>query len=334
MIYTVFVSADDVEEQKEAELIEYAWQRCGQAGELIRLVPSPPGATLPNHSLARAEQTLSWTKHPYIQDYYPGYNVPAALLEWLQRDAIDATILLLESGSILRQAIDQEVEPGASMGHTWNTMPSGDGPFALSEKYTALRAWCVNRDLELPRVQLPLLIHSSDLLKICPRWLELIGLIRTVPDIDTAPPGHPLKLALAIAAAEYRLGIREEDLTSNVIEAEDGGQNYLDYYEAYEAAWANGDHLRSLLPKRRPGVRQACVLDQWYLELGSDTGLVSLNVSAGAIWQLCDGQRTLMDIVETLQATYGIPLKTMMEDVTEAAKILRYQGAINLETVA
>jgi hypothetical protein len=334
MIYTVFVSADDIEEQREAELLEYAWQRCGQAGELIRLMPSPPGARLPNHSLARAEKTLSWTKHPYIQDSYPGYNLPAALLEWLQRDSIDATILLLESGSILRQAINQEVESGDSVGHAWKTMPTGDGPFALSAKYARLKAWCVNRDLELPRVQVPLLIHSSDLLKICPRWLELTGLIRTIPDIDTAPPGHPLKLALAIAAAEYRLAIREEDLTSNVLEAEDGGQNYLDFYEAYKAARANGDQLRSLLPRRRHGVRQACVLDQWYLELGSTAGLVSLNVSAGAIWQLCDGQRTLMDIVETLQATYGIPLNTMMADVTEAAKILRYQGAINLENVA
>lgn len=332
MIFTVFVSENDPDQQRKAELLEYSWLRSQQAGELVRLVPTLPQEPSPSHILAQVERSLCWTEHPYLDDKYPGYNVPAAVLEWLQREPVDATVLLLESGSVLNKAFSQEVGPGKPLAHRWENFPEGEGPFQLPESYAPLRAYCVRRDLSLPRLQLPLLIHSSDLFKICARWLEMMGIIRSCPDVSGTPPASALNVALAIALAEYTLEVEFTDLTDHVIEPENGGRQFLDYNDQYMAARACGEHLDGLLPTRKPGVRQACVQDQWYLELGSPPVLMTLNTSAAEIWKLCDGQRTLADIVRKLQAKYQIPLVDMVGDVTDAAKILRSQGAINLET--
>lgn len=333
MIFSVFVTGNSAEEQWQAELLEQSWQQCGQSGELVRLVACPPEVALPLHTLARVESTPSWTEHPYIDDTYPGYEVPASLLHWLWRERLDATILLLDTGSILRQAIDQEVSPGDAIAHQWENFPVGDGPFELPASYAALQAYCVRRELNLPKVQLPLLIHSSDLLTLSARWLELIGIIRHAECAKNEPPGNAVKVAFAIAAAEYQLAPTATNLTANIIEADNGGKQFLDYCDKFEYSRTTGEYLRFLRPLRRPGVRQAQVLDQIYLEFGTPPQLKTLNVSAAAIWELSDGQRTLLQIVQELQARYELPMETLAADVVQGVKLLRFEGAINLETV-
>ena len=283
--------------------------------------------------LARVEQTRSWARHPYIEDQYAGYDLPAALMQWLLREPLDATIFLMDPQSILVGAIDHEVAPGQAMGHHWQNFPVGEGPFNLPSIYTALRAYCVKRELDLPKVQFPLLIHSKDLLKLAPRWLELVGIIRAAADTESEPPGNTVKIAFAIAAAEYQISVTPNDFLASVIEAEDGGKRFQDYCDQYDADVASGQALGLLRPIRRPGVRQARVLDQWYLELSSHGSTVSLNPSAGAIWGLCDGHRTLLDIAQELHAQYDVPIEAMAHDVTQAAKMLRLEGALDLERV-
>jgi len=285
---------------------------------------------LPRHALARVEPALSWTHHPYLDDTHPAYNVPAALLEWLLREPVEASILLLDSGSVLRQAVSGEAVEGAPLAQSWDAFPTGDGPFDLPQDYRALQAYCVKRDLRLPKVRLPMLIHSRDLLKICPRWLELIGILRSTRAGDAGSDAHVLYLALAVAAAEYELEVAPRDMAREIMPA-DSGSAYAAYVNAFDAACATGSQLGALRPRRRPGVRQACVLDRYYLELGSSARLMSLNVSASAIWKLCDGQRSLEEIIGALQATYAIPREAMAADVIETAKSLKAEGAINLE---
>ncbi|MEM1110358.1 MAG: PqqD family protein [Pseudomonadota bacterium] len=333
MIFTTFVAPRGDDDQWQSELLEYSWAQSGQPGELVRLVGIRPGQDLPKHALARTEPTLLWTKHPYIDDSYPGYNVPAGLLEWLNREALDATVLLLEIGSVLKAPLATEVGPGSAMAQTWEQLPSGEGPFGLPTVYDPLRAYCVNRELSLPQVQLPLMIHSSDLYTLCPRWLELMGLIRATVDTNAVPPSHPLRVALAIAAAEYDIALSATDFSDQVIAAEDGGRQFIAYTDRFEQERAAGAHLSSLRPKPKPGVRQARVVDQWYLELSSPYGLINLNVSAGAIWSLCDGERSLQDITEALAQQYQLPIDTLSADVSQAAMMLRTMGAINLERV-
>lgn len=333
MILSVFVTGNSADEQWQAELLEHSWQQCGQSGELVRLVTCPADVPLPLHTLARVESTLSWTEHPYIDDTYPGYDLPAALLQWLWRERLDATILLLDAGSILRQSIHQEVAPGEAIAHQWANFPSGEGPFKLPLAYADLQAYCVNRELSLPQVQLPLLMHSSDLLKLSARWLELVGIIRHAGCASKEPPANAVRVAFAIAAAEYRVAPAPMDLAAIIIESDNGGRDFLDYCDEFETSRSTSDYLRHLRPLRRPGVRQGQVLEQIYLQLGTSLQLKTLNSSAAAIWQLSDGKRTLMDIVQTLQAIYEIPVETMAADVVQGAKLLRFEGAIYLETL-
>jgi hypothetical protein len=78
-------------------------------------------------------------------------------------------------------------------------------------------------------------------------------------------------------------------------------------------------------------VRQGRILDQFYLETGRPPRMITLNSSAGAIWDLCDGQRSLLDVARELHARYAVPMETMAADVLQTAKMLRSEGALNLE---
>jgi len=332
MIFSVFVTGNSASEQVQSDMLEYYWSKSGQAGELVRLIAAPPGTEKPLHALARVDVTLPWADHPYIDDVYPGYDLPASLLQWLWQEQLDATILLLDAGSIPLQGMDREVSPGKAVAHAWDNFPRGDGPFGLSSAYQNLQGYCVNRELPLEAVQLPLLIHSSDLLQLTPRWLELTGILRQTVDENAGPPGTSLKIALAIAAAEHQVTFRVEDLSGHVLAAEDGGRDFLARCEEFEAARSSGDFLAYLLPIRRPGALQGRVLDQVYLDTGSKD-LKKLNLSAAAIWDLCDGQRNLLEIARILQARYDIPLETMAADVLQGVKLMRNEGALGLESV-
>jgi hypothetical protein len=368
MIVTVIVSNNTERDQWQAELLEHTWQQSGQSGELVRLVADYPGSALPVHSLARVVAVPSWSMHPYIDDMYSGYELPAGLLWWLMEEQMDATILLLERDSILQQPFQEEVLPGQGMADRWMDFPGGDGPFELSSDYINLQAYCVNRDLPLSQVQLPVLMHSQDLLKIAPRWLELTGIIRHDVRVGEEPPVNAVKTAFAIAAAEYHVPVKAYELASSTLDQEAGrqvlsyapelttvegrlvfdariyrpgdtlqsekaqsGREFLEYLESYAASVASGEVLHYLRPRRRPGVRQGRILDQFYLETGRPPRMITLNSSAGAIWDLCDGQRSLLDVARELHARYAVPMETMAADVLQTAKMLRSEGALNLE---
>jgi hypothetical protein len=205
MIITVFVTDNSPEAQWRAELLEHSWIAAGQPGELVRLVACAHGVPLPLHSLARVLRTSPYSPHPYVRDRFPGYNVPAALLEWLHIEKVDATLLLMNAESILREAVTQQAQPGEATGNSWREWPKGKGgaPFGLSRYFTNLQAFCVNRELKPPRVRFPVLIHSSELRKIAARWLELTTLIRCEVSVPEGKVEEAHEVAYTIAAAEY-----------------------------------------------------------------------------------------------------------------------------------
>ena len=231
MIVTVFCAPNDAENGWRTDLLEYGWHRAEQPGSLVRLVPTTPDAALPSHRYARPEPTLAWSPHPHTQDQYAGTNLPGAILEWLHRDPIDATLLVLDdfsafrgngSRSLTHLVVDEEVAPGQALGTPWDLHPAmaeanekdagavkvqdpKRDPFGLGPGFGALRQIAVNPSIRLPRVTFPVLIHSRDLRKIAARWLELTVFLRVR---CPAPHGRiPIahQLAYTIAAAEYRI---------------------------------------------------------------------------------------------------------------------------------
>lgn len=374
MIVTVLMTSSSAKDQWRAELLEHSWQRVQQPGELVRLVASSAPEPLPLHGLARVVRTRCWNPHPYVADNFEPYNLPAGLLEWLLRERIDATLLLVDSESVLLQAMEQEVSPGEAIGHSWRDIPSdAKGPFGLAKKYQVLEAYCVNRQLKLPQVQFPLLIHSRDLVKFAARWLELTVIIRTQVVTHLGAPMDAHTLAYNVAAAEYRVphaarklatipSDRRADTTvftyREPVETAKGRilwdpEVYVPWQscEPKQAATAAGRKFLSLLeecatsrntfsglqlqrPKRRHGVREALILDQVLLDIPGMSDPLTLNSSAAAIWKLCDNQRTVAEIAAVLEQEFDAPREIMYRDIELAIHQLRRDGALDLEGVS
>jgi hypothetical protein len=373
LIITVVSTTDGERDQWRCELLEHSWQQVNQPGELVRLVAAPPGEALPQHGLARVVRTRPWNPHPFLRDRFPPYNKAASILEWLRMERIDATILLMEADSVFLSAIDKEVAPGGAIANTCRSIPvKGPGPFGLGENYGNLAAYCVNRRLKLPRVSLPLLIHSKDLLKIAARWLELTGIIHTQVETQHGEPDDADRTAYAIAAAEYRVAHQSRKLAvagsdkrpdrpvfhyRQPIESGEGkiiwdcetytpwesgepgragagaGRKFLSLLKKYEALRESAGHLRFRRPRRRFGVREARVLDRMLLEIPEKPEPLSLNHSAAAIWQLCDDERTLADIAEVLADKYEVSRATLCSDIELAINQLRSDGAVDLDRI-
>jgi hypothetical protein len=214
------------------------------------------------------------------------------------------------------------------------------------------------------------MIHSSDLLKILARWLELTGLIRTQVRSHLGPPAESAKIAYSIAAAEYRIPHSTKKLVvtsperkadrpvlnySQPIESSKGkivwdteaysawetckpkqakagvGRVFLDYLQNFVDLRESFGLLSYRRPRKRTGVREAQVLDQVLLEVPGKTEPLSLNSSAAEIWKLCDNHRSMAEIAEELEKKYSVPHEIVCSDVENAIDQLHSDGAIDLE---
>lgn len=372
MIYTVYSPAAHTENamQWQAELLGYSWGRARQPGELVHLVAERPGAPIPSHPLARVFETQSWSPHPYTGDLYPPYQKAAALLEWLFVENVEGTVLLLDPTCAFRAPVSEEVKPGQAKGTAWSELPRGEGPFGLGPDFAFLAGICVDRALELPAVTLPVLIHTTDLRKIAARWLELMSIIRAETAGNAAVPAD--KIAYVIAAAEARIPHAVAELGVST-EAADGTAPILDYrrpissrdgtvlwdpgtYRNWDrvdaeaappgagrvflgllaelvARRAQGPELALLKPCRHKGVREGKILGSMFLEIPGRADTVSLNSSGAAIWEACNGTRSLAEINQELESRFEMPPGSLRSDIEVVIKRLERIGALKLESV-
>lgn len=371
MIYTVFCTSGDGEMQWQAELLEYSWGRARQPGELVRLVAARPGDQVPGHRLARVVQTQCWSPHPYTGDLYSPYHKAAALLEWLFTERIDGTILMLDPNSAFRAPVASEVKRGQAWATAWPELPRGDGPFGLGAGFEFLHGVCVDRTLELPAVTLPVLIHSTDLRKITARWLELMSIIRAETAASEQGPlfnADAIAYVIAVAEAGLRhtvsdLGVRTnepESLASIIdyrhpITSTDGecvwslnthrnldpvpaeraqagtGREFLTLLAELHKRRAQGLELALLKPRRHNGVREGKILGSMFLEIPGRADTVSLNTSGAAIWEVCDGTRSLDEINDELETRFEMPPGSLRADIEVVIKRLEGIGALRLE---
>jgi hypothetical protein len=89
--------------------------------------------------------------------------------------------------------------------------------------------------------------------------------------------------------------------------------------------------MSAIRPARRPGVREARILEDLHLEIPDSPDPVCLNASAARIWELCDGKRTLAEIVGELERNFDVPRKTLSAAVESTTKELESVGALELE---
>jgi coenzyme PQQ biosynthesis protein PqqD len=57
--------------------------------------------------------------------------------------------------------------------------------------------------------------------------------------------------------------------------------------------------------------------------------IIHSNETAALIWQLCDGSKSVDDIVELLSSAYPDAREQIAKDVPETVQLLRKQGALD-----
>ncbi len=248
---------------------------------------------------------------------------------------------------------------------------SGSEHFGLGPNLAFLENFCVDCRLALPPVTLPVLIHASDLRRMAARWLELMSIIRAemAAGVD-GKSDRVADMAYAIAAAEARIAHAVTDLGVDTgagpsqavlihygqpIESADGdsvwnqhlyqpwtsvdpgrassgsGHEVLALLEEYCARRAAGGDHAMLRPRRRPGVRVGRVLDRTLLEIPGRSDTLSLNPSAAAIWELCDGKLDLADLQGRLENRFQLAPGALGGSLQSVIDQLHNVGALDLE---
>jgi len=72
----------------------------------------------------------------------------------------------------------------------------------------------------------------------------------------------------------------------------------------------------SCKPCQRPDYRLEKIDDELLLYHPSHTTIMYCNPSASLIWQLCDGERTVEEIISLLSTAYERPYKEISAEVT------------------
>lgn len=173
MIYTVVCTDINDYVNWQCELLEYSWSRINQPGKLIRLVACDADQELPKHRHAQVYRTRPTNVHPQSGDVYPCYNRLYSLHQWLDKEDIQGTILIVDCDVVFRSPITTEVSAGHPLGQDWLD-------YGISEEFrkAATRASPAVDIDALQKITWPALLDADDLRQLLPRWIEITVSIR------------------------------------------------------------------------------------------------------------------------------------------------------------
>jgi hypothetical protein len=156
----------------QTRFLEHTWVESGMPGELLRLVGAPADDPMPVHTSARVVHTSATNTHPQMDVPYAGMNRLLSLREWLDNERPVGTVLILDCDFVFRSPIHLRAEPGSPICQDWFR-------FGLGEKL--IRSWDALTSVDRTSIQgvtWPLLIHTSDLRPMMPRWIDLTVQLR------------------------------------------------------------------------------------------------------------------------------------------------------------
>jgi len=168
----------------QAELLAYSWRRAGINDPLTFLCAGGEVDIEGAESVAVRNHSYGEDNLPPNAGYYPPWNKPFGLLEWLQStNPASESVLILDPDMV---AVEQIGQIRAVRGR-----PLAEGPWwwmGPSLTDPAIRARSRNPDL-VASVGVPMLIHADDLREVIPGWLRKIHELRV--DAAAGRPGVP-----------------------------------------------------------------------------------------------------------------------------------------------
>ncbi len=87
------------------------------------------------------------------------------------------------------------------------------------------------------------------------------------------------------------------------------------------------------LPCRLNGITDCSLSDEAVLHSPESEKALSLNSSAKAIWELCDGSRTIVEISQELGKRFGCPGTELLSDVITAISEFHKLSFLELKNV-
>lgn len=161
-LYTVICTDTAGDLQWQCELLEHTWRAVEQPGELLRLVAAEPCEPLPAHAHARVVRMPAANTHPRARDAYVPWNRLFSLEGWLREERPDGTVLVLDPDMVFRDRLSLHVVPGRPVGQRWVDFGTGEalaGHFGMEARRLQPVTW-------------PMAIHTSDLARLLPPWIE------------------------------------------------------------------------------------------------------------------------------------------------------------------
>lgn len=210
----------------QCELLEFSWKQVGQTGELIRLVSREDAHPLPRHKYTKVISTRFTNDHPDTGDHYIPYNRLFSFQEWLDTGEQDGTVLILDPDCVFRKRVTTRVKPGAPIAQRWRG-------FAVVGRW--LEAVEKHSDIDIGLIQgitWPALVHTDDMRRLMPRWIELTSLIR-----QEIGAWESDMMAFVVAAAELGICFTEQHLAAvlNWPEGDNEEAPVIHYCQAVEA---------------------------------------------------------------------------------------------------
>jgi hypothetical protein len=222
----------------QCQVLIHTWRSVGQPGEFVRLVADPDRGAVPDHVHARVVTTRAPNTHPDTGDEYPPYNRLFSLLEWLRTERPVGTVLILDPDMVFRAPVRARATRGTAVVQSWLDFAPTSAPVSVVAEATGVPA------TDLPAVTWPMLIHTSDLERILPRWIELTSAVRQAVDRWESD-----MYAFVGVAAEDGLDLITEPLTAwmNWPEEAVAGAPIIHYCQPVEAhdgraLWSKGDY--------------------------------------------------------------------------------------------
>lgn len=83
-------------------------------------------------------------------------------------------------------------------------------------------------------------------------------------------------------------------------------------------------------PQQTPDYKLELIDDELLLFHPSQTTIIYCNPTASLVWQLCDGERTVADIIHLLKEAYPEAQETLTVDIQASLDQFAQQGAIRL----
>jgi len=210
----------------QCELLEFSWKQVEQSGELIRLVSREETHPLPRHKYTQVISTRFTNTHPETGDHYIPYNRLFSFQEWLNTGEQNGTVLILDPDCVFRKRVTTRVKPGAPIAQRWRG-------FAIVGKWQETVEKLSDIDIELIQdITWPALVHTEDMRRIMPRWIELTSLIR-----QEMGAWESDMMAFVVAAAEFGIRFTEQHLAAvlNWPEGDDEEAPVIHYCQAVEA---------------------------------------------------------------------------------------------------